>query len=63
MYSNVRNKVHPSSFTLLLRFFFFFLNIKAKVPYPRTKHSSPIQSVQIPNENRITFNNTNQIFS
>lgn len=61
MYPNVRDKVHPSSFTLLLGV--FFLNIKAKVPYPRTKHSSPIQSAQIPNENRITSNNTNQIFS
>lgn len=41
----------------------FFNNIKAKVSYHRTKHSSPIQSVQIPNKNRVIFNNTNQVFS
>lgn len=48
---------------LVLCYFTVLSNRKAKIPYPRAKQFSPIQSEQIPKKNRIIFNSTNQIFS
>lgn len=55
MYSNIRDKSTSNLFYATFQYFFF--KGKAERSYPRIKHSSPIQSVQVTKKNRFIFNN------